>query len=76
MKRVAQSIGVMLSVGIALLFIPTIILLLAACLGLALILFLVCFCTGVPIQVKKDGQVIGEIIYFEFHPKEAKDDRD
>ena len=74
MKRFAQTVGVILAALTVLAFIPIFMLLLAACLCVALVLFLICFITGVPIQVKKNGEVIGEIVYFEFRPtKKPKD---
>ena len=66
MKWLGTIAGLIASVCIVMLILPLFLFMIAVVLCLVTIGFV----TGVPIHVRKDGEVIGEIVYFKYYPKE------
>ena len=65
MKTLGQIAGVLLAIGVVLLIIPLFLFMI----GVVLCFVVIAFATGIPVHVRKDGEVIGKIVYFKYYPK-------
>lgn len=68
MDNIAQIVGLILVVFVVVVLIPGILIFFFGAMFLMIILFAVLTAVGVPIEIKKDGEVIGHVVRFKFTP--------
>ena len=69
MKTLGQIAGVLLAIGLVVLIIPLFLIMI----GVVLCFVVIAFATGIPVHIRKDGEVIGKIVYFKYYPKRKED---
>lgn len=55
-------------------YIPLVLVFTIAIIFLVAVILVIASCTGVPIEIKEDGKIIGHIVQFRFVPKTTDDD--
>ena len=65
MKTLGQIAGVLIAIGVVLLIVPLFLFMI----GVVVCFVVVAFATGIPVHVRKDGKVIGKIVYFKYYPR-------
>lgn len=65
---------VALIVFLLVVFVPLVLVFITAIVFLVAVVLIIVSCTGVPIEIKEDGKIIGHIVRFKFVPKTIDND--